>query len=131
MLGISFGEVMIITLVGLIVIGPKRLPETARFLGHLFGRIQRQVRTVKNDIRQEMELEDVKNIHREYQQAAKEVGTIFNEAASDTANAVKTAQTAAEKTVADAVSADAATAIPADKPPADKPADTPADKPND
>ena len=102
MLGISFAEVMIIAVIGLIVIGPKRLPETARFLGHLFGRIQRQVRAVKNDIRREMDLEEVKNIHREYQQASRDVNSIFNQAASGASAAVKEVEAA---TVADKPSA--------------------------
>lgn len=81
MLGIGFGEIMLITVIGLIVIGPKRLPETARFLGHLFGRIQRQISEVKRDIKQEMALEDVKNIHNEYKKAAHDMRNVFDDAA--------------------------------------------------
>ena len=82
MLGISFGEIMIIATIGLIVIGPKRLPETARFLGHLFGRVQRQVNSVKADIRREMALEDMKKIHREYEETARNVKNAFDQAAT-------------------------------------------------
>lgn len=82
MLGISFGEILIIGTIGLIVIGPKRLPETARFLGHLFGRMQRQVNSVKADIRREMALEDMKTIHREYEETARGVKNAFDQAAS-------------------------------------------------
>lgn len=81
MFNISFGEVCLIVTVGLIVIGPKRLPETARFLGHLVARVQRQAAGVKADIRREMDLEDLKSIHREYETAARNAEQSFNEQA--------------------------------------------------
>lgn len=81
MFNISFGEVFMIAVVGLIIIGPKRLPETARFVGHLFSRVQRQVAGVKADIRREMELEDLKSMHREYQSAARDIGNCFDQEA--------------------------------------------------
>lgn len=74
MFNISFGEIFIIVAAGLIVIGPQKLPETARFLGHLLSRIQRQVAGVKADIRREMELEDLKKVQREYESAVRGAG---------------------------------------------------------
>ena len=50
MFSFSFGEILVIAMVGLIVIGPERLPGAARFLGHLFGRVRRQVNEVRTDI---------------------------------------------------------------------------------
>lgn len=79
MFNISFGEIFIIAVVGLIIIGPQRLPETARFVGHMLGRVQRQVAGVKSDIRREMDLEDLKNIKREYEDASRQVKDSFNE----------------------------------------------------
>ena len=67
MFDISFSEILVIATVALIVLGPERLPKVARTLGHLFGRAQRYVNEVKNDIQREMELEELKkmeNIHR-------------------------------------------------------------------
>lgn len=81
MLGIGFGEILIISTIGLIVIGPKRLPETARFLGHLFGRLQRQVNSVKSDIRREMAMEDMKKIQREYEDTTRDMRNAFDQAA--------------------------------------------------
>jgi sec-independent protein translocase protein TatB len=60
MFDISFTEILVIAVVGLIVIGPERLPKVARTLGHLFGRAQRYANDVKNDIQREMELEELK-----------------------------------------------------------------------
>ncbi|BCT67248.1 Sec-independent protein translocase protein TatB [Nitrosospira sp. NRS527] len=60
MFDISFAEILVIAVVGLVVIGPERLPKVARTLGHLFGRAQRYANDVKNDIQREMELEELK-----------------------------------------------------------------------
>ncbi|SHL82814.1 Sec-independent protein translocase TatB [Nitrosospira sp. Nsp11] len=60
MFDISFTEILVIAIVGLVVIGPERLPKVARTLGHLFGRAQRYANDVKNDIQREMELEELK-----------------------------------------------------------------------
>lgn len=50
MFGVDFSELMVILVVALIVIGPERLPKVARTLGHLWGRAQRFVNSVKADI---------------------------------------------------------------------------------
>src|SRR5688500_14633176 len=60
MFDISFTEILVIAAVALVVIGPERLPKVARTLGHLFGRAQRYVNDVRNDIQREMELEELK-----------------------------------------------------------------------
>ena len=53
MFDIGFAELMLIGLIALIVIGPKRLPEAARFIGYWTGKLRRTV----GDARQEMERE--------------------------------------------------------------------------
>jgi sec-independent protein translocase protein TatB len=57
--------------VALIVIGPERLPQVARTLGHLFGRMQRYVNDVKADISREMELEELKKMQSSMEDAAR------------------------------------------------------------
>ena len=49
MFDIAFSEIMVIAVVALIVIGPEKLPKTARTLGHLYGRLRRYVTDVKAD----------------------------------------------------------------------------------
>ncbi|WP_308444354.1 Sec-independent protein translocase subunit TatA/TatB, partial [Laribacter hongkongensis] len=41
MFDISFGEMLLIGIVALVVIGPEKLPSVARTLGALVGRMQR------------------------------------------------------------------------------------------
>ena len=90
MFNISFGEIFFVAVVGLIIVGPQRLPEAARFIGHLLSRLQRQVASVKSDIRREMDLEDLKSIKREYEDAARGVQSSFSETAEQLRRAVPT-----------------------------------------
>lgn len=77
MLSFGFWELVVVGTIALVVIGPKRLPEAARFFGHFFRRITRQVNSVKADIKREIALEDMKHIHKEFQEASKNVGNVF------------------------------------------------------
>jgi sec-independent protein translocase protein TatB len=60
---VSFGEILIIAVVALIVIGPEKLPKVARTLGLLAGRMQRYVATVKGDIERELKADELRKIH--------------------------------------------------------------------
>ena len=62
MFDIGLSEIVVIGVVALIVIGPEKLPKTARMLGHLFGRLQRYVNEVKADINREMELDELRKL---------------------------------------------------------------------
>ena len=70
MFDIGFSELMVIAVVALIVIGPERLPKVARTLGHLIGRMQRYVNDVKADIAREMQLDELKKLQAQMQDAA-------------------------------------------------------------
>jgi sec-independent protein translocase protein TatB len=70
MFDIAFGELMIIGVVALIVIGPEKLPRVARTLGHLAGRVQRYVTDVKADINREIELDELRKMRDTFQQTA-------------------------------------------------------------
>jgi sec-independent protein translocase protein TatB len=75
MFDIGISEIMVIAVVALIVLGPEKLPKTARTLGHLFGRLQRYVADVKADINRELALEDMKKLQEEVKSAATEIQT--------------------------------------------------------
>ena len=70
MFDVGISEIMVIAVVALIVLGPEKLPKTARTLGHLFGRLQRYVGEVKADINRELALEDLKKLQAEVNTAA-------------------------------------------------------------
>lgn len=65
MFDVSFGEILIIAVVALVVIGPEKLPKVARTLGLLAGRMQRYVSTVKGDIERELKADELRKIHGE------------------------------------------------------------------
>ena len=68
MFDISFFEIMIISIIGLIVIGPERLPQVARTLGHLMGRCRQLVYSVKTDIHNELRMEELKKMQDSVQE---------------------------------------------------------------
>lgn len=67
MFGIDFSEFLIIGIVALIVLGPERLPKVARTAGHLFGRLQRYVSEVKQQVKQEMDSEELQKFQTQIQ----------------------------------------------------------------
>ncbi|MBK6395112.1 MAG: twin-arginine translocase subunit TatB [Betaproteobacteria bacterium] len=83
MFDIGFTGIVVIAVVALIVIGPERLPKTARTLGHLFGRLQRYVNDVKSDISREMELEELRKLQQEMKSAASDLESSMTAAARD------------------------------------------------
>lgn len=74
MFDIAFSELAVILLVALIVIGPERLPKVARTAGHLWGRMQRYVHSVKSDIANDMAIEEARQLHGSIHQEISAVG---------------------------------------------------------
>jgi sec-independent protein translocase protein TatB len=75
MFDVSFTELLTIGVVALIVIGPERLPKVARTVGHLLGRAQRYVNDVKSDIQREIELDELRSLRKEMEDAARNFET--------------------------------------------------------
>jgi sec-independent protein translocase protein TatB len=92
MFDIGFSEIVVIAVVALIVIGPERLPKTARMLGHLFGRLQRYVNEVKADINREMELDELRRLRQEVKGAASEFERSVQSVASDFHSSVRSVE---------------------------------------
>jgi sec-independent protein translocase protein TatB len=74
MFDVAFSELVVIALVALIVIGPERLPKVARTAGHLWGRLQRYVNNVKNDINRDIALEEARKLKSDIEAQANEIG---------------------------------------------------------
>ena len=73
MFDVGFSEIVLIAVVALIVIGPEKLPKVARTLGHMFGRLQRYVNEVKADINREIELDELRKLQTQVQDAARDM----------------------------------------------------------
>ena len=95
MFDISFTEIMVISVVALIVVGPERLPKLARTLGYLLGRVRHYVGGVKNDIQREMEAEELNELHASVQKAAHTIENSVREEVSEleAAGAINTSTT--------------------------------------
>ena len=83
MFDIGFSEIVVIAVVALVVLGPEKLPKTARTLGHLFGRLQRYVNDVKGDIKRELELDELRKLQQNVQSAAKDIENSMTSATRD------------------------------------------------
>jgi sec-independent protein translocase protein TatB len=88
MFDVGFSEILVIAVVALIVIGPERLPRVARTMGHLFGRMQRYVNDVKADISREMELEELRKLQTDMQDAARSLESTVKQEVSETEQAL-------------------------------------------
>jgi sec-independent protein translocase protein TatB len=92
MFDIGFSEIVVIAVVALIVIGPEKLPKTARTLGHLFGRLQRYVTEVKADINRELELDELRKLQQQVQSAARDFETSMTSAVRDVESGVRSVE---------------------------------------
>ncbi len=62
MFDFAFSELIVVMLVALVIIGPERLPKVARTAGNLWGRMQRYMQSVKNDIANDLAIEEAKKL---------------------------------------------------------------------
>ena len=69
MFDIGFTELIVIGVVALIVIGPERLPKVERTAGHLYGRMQRYVSSVKSDISHEIQLDEMRRAGQSFKES--------------------------------------------------------------
>lgn len=82
MLDFSFGELMMIGVVALVVLGPERLPRVARSFGEMLGKAQRYVSQVRADFQREIELADLKRLQEEAQKATASIDSSFKQVAN-------------------------------------------------
>jgi sec-independent protein translocase protein TatB len=70
MIDLGLSKLAVIGVVALIVIGPERLPKVARMAGTLYGRAQRYLHDIKSEVSREIEMEELRNLHKEVQETA-------------------------------------------------------------
>ncbi|MBA2593721.1 MAG: twin-arginine translocase subunit TatB [Gammaproteobacteria bacterium] len=66
MFDIGFSELCLVALIALLVVGPKRLPETVRAWGRWTARARQAIQTLQREVEQELDLEEVRRIGQEY-----------------------------------------------------------------
>jgi sec-independent protein translocase protein TatB len=122
MFDIGFTEIVVLAVVALVVLGPERLPKTARTLGHLFGRLQRYVADVKADINREIELDELRKLQQQVRAAAKDIETSVATAAGAVESSARAVESSLNAASGDATSdsstvAPAAASVPLAEPP--------------
>ncbi len=73
MIDFGFDKLALIGAVALIVIGPEKLPKLARTVGHMFGKAQRYVADVKAEVNRSIELDELKKMRTQFEDAARDV----------------------------------------------------------
>ena len=84
MFDFGFSEMVIVAIVGLIVLGPERLPKVARQAGQWLGKLQRYVADVKSDINRQMELDELRRLQTEVTGAARDLETTLQSTVAET-----------------------------------------------
>jgi sec-independent protein translocase protein TatB len=74
MFEISVSELMVLAVVGLVVVGPERLPKVARATGLFLGRLRRYADDVKTDIEREMRLDTLRKARTEFEDSIRHIG---------------------------------------------------------
>ncbi len=87
MIDFGFDKIALIGAVALIVIGPEKLPKVARTVGHLFGKAQRYVADVKAEVNRSIELDELKKMKTQFEDAARNVEQTVNQEVSAAASA--------------------------------------------
>ena|SRR5690349_2467361 len=103
MIEISFGKLLLLALIALLVLGPEKLPGAARTAGALVRRVRNSWDSVRAEVERELQVEEIKRTARE---------------AAARAEAAQAQMNATAREVREAVGAVAAT--PADESPADR-----------
>lgn len=70
MIDLGLTKLAVIGAVALVVIGPEKLPKVARMAGTLYGRAQRYLHDVKSEVSREIEMEELRNLHKDIQDSA-------------------------------------------------------------
>ena len=96
---------MIIAVVALIVLGPEKLPKVARTIGHLLGRARTYANTVKQDIDREMQMDELRKLQQQAQEAARSFETAVSDAGRSVEQEASSMQNSMNASLAQAESA--------------------------
>ncbi|MCX7117914.1 MAG: Sec-independent protein translocase protein TatB [Legionellales bacterium] len=89
MLDISLGEMTLIAVVALVVIGPEQLPKAAKRAGLVCGYLQKFVRSLKETITEELALEEMTSLQNEAQKLSETLQNSVQEELIKVKNEVK------------------------------------------
>jgi sec-independent protein translocase protein TatB len=90
LLDFGFDKIALIGAVALIVIGPEKLPKVARTIGHLVGKAQRYVADVRAEVNRSIELDELKKMKTQFEDAARNVEQTVQQEVSSASSAFDT-----------------------------------------
>ncbi|MGF6692011.1 sec-independent protein translocase protein TatB [Metapseudomonas resinovorans] len=123
MFGISFGELLLIGLIALLVLGPERLPGAARTAGLWIGRLKRSFNAIKTEVEREIGADEIRRqLHNEHIMALEK--QIKESIVPPTAESLLSEAEPESDAAPPASAAPAAQAVPATAAPAPAPATT-------
>ncbi len=99
MFDVGFSELCLIGLVSLLVIGPERLPKVARLAGFWLGKTRSMVAAVKEEIKLELQAEEMRQIFKE-QAGVQDVQQMIDETSNTLKSTFEPPQTTINQDVA-------------------------------
>ena len=96
MFDFSFGEMLVVALVALVVLGPERLPKAARFTGLWVRRARAQWHSVKSELEHELAAEELKRSLQSGHDAMRETEDLLRQSADEVRAGVEDAAGAGE-----------------------------------
>ncbi|MEC5217738.1 sec-independent protein translocase protein TatB [Actimicrobium sp. GrIS 1.19] len=96
MIDLGLSKLALIGVVALVVIGPEKLPRVARMAGTLYGRAQRYINQVKSEVGREMELDALRKMQKDMQDAASDIGKDLSECVGEAQSAIYGALSSAQ-----------------------------------
>lgn len=107
MFDIGFTELMLVGIIGLIILGPERLPKAARTIGLVLGKMRRTMSGIQQEIEQEMR-------NQELHEKMKDPMATFRDEVKEVENSIlNQQQDAAEKAPAEVETIQASEVAPA------------------
>ena len=88
MFDFSFGEIMLVGLVALVVLGPERLPKAARFVGLWVRRARAQWYSVRSELERELASEELRRSLADGRQVMRETEAQLRATEADISSAV-------------------------------------------
>lgn len=114
MFDIGFFELLLIAVVGLLVIGPKRLPETIRTVGLWVGRLKRALGSARQEFEREFGVDEVRrqlhneNVMRQLGESRQAISDLNKPLGSSNSQSTSTNSSSEDSTSASSPSASAA-----------------------
>ena len=96
MIDLGLSKLALIGVVALVVIGPEKLPRVARMAGTLYGRAQRYIGQVKAEVSREIELDELRQLHKDVKDAAGSVQEDIAQSVNEVESSMHAAWSGAE-----------------------------------